>query len=256
VQVVSSGGLASGAWVSAGAFESVQAGGAVEDVTLGGGTAVISGSTSRTVIGSGGTEVVASGGTTNETMVGFGGFQVVSGGGVASATIVSSGGTQYTMGTNAGTTVHSGGYSLVLSGGAISGATIDGGLLELQGGATTGSGLFDFASEGGTLRLDESTGFTGMIGGFTYYDQIDLADLFYGSSTTFAYSGDAQGGTLTVTDGVHTAALALLGQYAAADFTLATDQHGGTIVSQSPAQALLDQQPAGQTQSSLSLSTS
>jgi hypothetical protein len=36
---------------------------------------------------------------------------------------------------------------------------------------------------------------------------------------------------LTVSDGTHTASLALLGQYAAAgDFATAADEHGGTLL--------------------------
>jgi hypothetical protein len=44
---------------------------------------------------------------------------------------------------------------------------------------------------------------------------------------------EAQGhlsGTLTVTDGTHTASLTLLGQYSAQNFTLASDGHGGTMI--------------------------
>ena len=41
-------------------------------------------------------------------------------------------------------------------------------------------------------------------------------------------------GTLTVTDGVHTARLAMLGNHAAADFTLANDGSGHTLVFDPP----------------------
>ena len=47
-------------------------------------------------------------------------------------------------------------------------------------------------------------------------------------------NGLGTGGTLSVTDGVHTANLALLGQYVAANFSLASDSHGGTIVNDPP----------------------
>jgi hypothetical protein len=63
------------------------------------------------------------------------------------------------------------------------------------------------------------------------------------SSTTLAYAANAgnTGGTLTVSDGTHTASLALLGQYTAADFALSADGHGGTYITDPavPAQNML-----------------
>ncbi|MGC2411152.1 MAG: hypothetical protein WA459_00415, partial [Stellaceae bacterium] len=41
-------------------------------------------------------------------------------------------------------------------------------------------------------------------------------------------------GTLTVTDGTHTIHLKLLGLYTTSNFTLATDNHGGTQVTDPP----------------------
>src|SRR5258708_7623004 len=43
-------------------------------------------------------------------------------------------------------------------------------------------------------------------------------------------AGINQSGTLTVTDGVHTANIALLGAYIAGNFTAASDGHGGTLI--------------------------
>ena len=39
---------------------------------------------------------------------------------------------------------------------------------------------------------------------------------------------------MTVTDGTQTASLTLLGQYSAANFNLARDDEGGTIITESP----------------------
>ena len=47
-------------------------------------------------------------------------------------------------------------------------------------------------------------------------------------------------GTLTVTDGVHTANLTLLGQYATAQFTSANDGHGGVLIGDPPAPAVAE----------------
>jgi len=49
-------------------------------------------------------------------------------------------------------------------------------------------------------------------------------------------NGNGTGGTLAVSDGTHTASLALLGQYAAAGFTTTADPNGGTIITYAPTQ--------------------
>ena len=89
------------------------------------------------------------------------------------------------------------------------------------------------AGAAGGLKLDASAGFTGQIAGFAAGDALDLSDIAFNGQTRFAYSSNAAhtGGTLTVSDGVHTANLDLLGQYAAARaFESAGDQAGGAIV--------------------------
>jgi hypothetical protein len=54
----------------------------------------------------------------------------------------------------------------------------------------------------------------------------------FGADTTLGYSRniDNTGGTLTVSDGTHATSLALLGQYMSSSFALASDGHGGTLV--------------------------
>ena len=63
---------------------------------------------------------------------------------------------------------------------------------------------------------------------------IDLPDIAFGAQTTLAYTenGARIGGTLTVTDGRHAAAIALLGNYMAGSFVTAADGHSGTLVTQ------------------------
>jgi hypothetical protein len=121
----------------------------------------------------------------------------------------------------------------VLSGGHISGATLSGGQLEITSGGSAGATTITF-SGGGTLVLDRSTVFSGTIAGFAQPDLIDLSDIAFGSSTTLGYSGTTSSGTLTVSDGTHTASLKLLGQYTAGNFNLSADGHGGTLVSDPP----------------------
>jgi hypothetical protein len=68
-----------------------------------------------------------------------------------------------------------------------------------------------------------------------------LPDIAFGAQTTLAYSQNAAGtgGTLTVSDGRHAAAIALIGNYMAGSFVVAADGHGGTLVTEER----LDQQP-------------
>jgi hypothetical protein len=67
---------------------------------------------------------------------------------------------------------------------------------------------------------------------------IDLPDIAFGAHTTLAYAQNATGtgGTLTVSDGRHTAAIALLGNYMAGSFVAVADGHGGTLVTETNAQ--------------------
>jgi hypothetical protein len=90
---------------------------------------------------------------------------------------------------------------------------------------------------GGTLKLDQSMAFgAATIAGFGVPDHLDLADIAFGSSTTLGLveAGSNSSGTLTVSDGTHTASLLLLGQYTAGQFTTASDGAGGTLISDPP----------------------
>jgi hypothetical protein len=90
----------------------------------------------------------------------------------------------------------------------------------------------------GALKLDQSGAFSGTIAGFAQGDGIDLADIGFSAGATLGYAANAPGtgGTLTISDGVHTTNLALLGQYTAAGFQAAADQGGGTIITYTPTQ--------------------
>jgi len=163
-------------------------------------------------------------------------------GGTESGTIVS--GTDIVVsGTASGATVGSGGFELVESGGIDSAVTISGGTFEVASGGLTGSGAVSFASSGGgTLQLDASVSFGGLVAGFGAPDHLDLRDIAFGSGThvSFAEAGNNQSGTLTVTDGVHSANIMLLGQYTAGQFTSASDGHGGTLIGDPPVAAAND----------------
>jgi hypothetical protein len=155
----------------------------------------------------GGTVIVASGGTTIGDEIASGGREVISSGGHAAQDIWLIGGTLE---------VGSGGLADDVEFGIV-------------------SGLLQYDS-GSTLVLDASTSFHGVVAGFGNNgapDQIDLADIAYGTAGKkgpLSYNGNDVGGTLTVTDGVHTANIALIGQYTASEFAVSNDGHGGTLI--------------------------
>ena len=109
------------------------------------------------------------------------------------------------------------------------------------------SGTVTFAGATGILKLDDAPAFSGQIynltgtGNLSSSDQIDLKDVSYGPGTTVSYTGDASGGTLTVSDAQHdTARISLVGNYENSTFTLSNDGSGGTVVVDPP----LSQDPA------------
>jgi probable HAF family extracellular repeat protein len=96
-----------------------------------------------------------------------------------------------------------------------------------------------FAGNSGELQLGQSQSFAGTVAGFGGQDQIDLGDIAAGANATLGYAANSgnTGGTLTVSDGTNTANLALLGQYTAASFAVASDGHGGTMITEPAAVA-------------------
>jgi autotransporter passenger strand-loop-strand repeat protein len=208
--IVSSGGLANFATVRSGAVLTVssggQAGSTYFDAYLYGGAVVSSGG--ELVISSGGTELGAS----------IAGVEIVTGGG-----------------TTSGDGIGSGGLEILQSGGVTQGVTISGGTLEVaNGGVLSGAFL-----ETGSLVLDASASFHGLVAGFGASDQIDLRDVGFVTATTkkgqqnylsFTEAASNLSGTLTVNDGAHTANIQLLGQYTASEFTAASDGNGGTLI--------------------------
>jgi hypothetical protein len=108
----------------------------------------------------------------------------------------------------------------------------EGATLEIANGA---SGKITFAGAAGTLQLDSPWAFSGKVAGFGGQDQIDLADVSFGAQTTLGYARDGStGGELKVGDGIHTAHIALLGNYMASSFITASDGHGGTLITAAP----------------------
>jgi hypothetical protein len=95
-------------------------------------------------------------------------------------------------------------------------------------------------------KLVRSRRFHGLVAGFGNNgqpDQIDLQDIAFGTTKksqthpSFTEAASTLSGTLTVTDGVHTASIQLLGSYIASEFVAASDGHGGTLITFSSATA-------------------
>jgi autotransporter passenger strand-loop-strand repeat protein len=141
------------------------------------------------------------------------GYQEIDSGGTASNVEVGSGGTQTVMsGGTAVDTELNGGHEIVSAGG-------------------TASGMLTFGIAGGGLTLQSGAIFNGELSGLAADGWIDLAAVTYASATV-TYSSTQ--GVLTVTDGAHSVALTLLGQYMAAGFHSAKDGTGGTIITYTP----------------------
>jgi hypothetical protein len=96
--------------------------------------------------------------------------------------------------------------------------------------ASAFSGQVSFAAPTGILQLLNSESFAGTVAGMSGQDAIDFADIDPTKVQPPTYSGTASGGTLTVTDGSHTANIALLGNYMASTFVTSSDGQGGTNV--------------------------
>jgi hypothetical protein len=93
----------------------------------------------------------------------------------------------------------------------------------------------------GVLELAQSTAYGGTITGFSKLGttQLDLLDIgFVAGVTKATYAGTTTAGTLTVTDGTHTAHIKLAGNYLASTFVVANDNHGGTLIHDPTAPAL------------------
>ena len=176
--------------------------------------------------------------------------------------IIASGGNALTIDTGANVVVNAGTLEAIGSGGLVVHSDIaNSGLLWANGGditidgnvSGTGAALIDGVATfevGGafgenvtldsgasaTLKMDHAANFSGTVAGFDADDALDLVDVAFGSNTTLGYAANSSntGGTLTVSDGTHTANIALLGQYMAGSFVMSANGFGGTLVHDLP----------------------
>lgn len=110
-------------------------------------------------------------------------------------------------------------------------AVIAGGTLAF---ANTFNQAVSFTGAIGTLQLAKSQTYTAAISGLSTAGGtlLDLRDIKFVSAgeATFVDNGLHTGGVLTVSDGVHSAHLNLVGDYHASSFVAAVDGHGGVMI--------------------------
>jgi autotransporter passenger strand-loop-strand repeat protein len=223
--------------------------GATASATLvnSGGTLLDAGVASGMIISGGGAYLQAGGVSVSATVRG-GGADVVQSGGTTTGTALNGGSEMVSAaGVTLSAHVNSGGFEMVASGGTASAAIISGGTLDVMSGASIGSGPVTFAvSGGGTLQLDSSLTFSGLVAGFGQPDLLYLKDLsFVSASTSATWTQSGTSGTLAVTNGTQTADILLLGQYSTANFHVSSSTAGGTIVTDPPVVTQTDLQPEG-----------
>jgi hypothetical protein len=112
--------------------------------------------------------------------------------------------------------------------GAGSGRIYAGGTLFAKAGFSENVAIFGAA---GMLELARSQAYAGKVTGLTGRARLDLRDIDFVSASEATFAGTKAGGTLTVSDGSHTAKIKLAGDYTGMTFTAARDGHGGTRVS-------------------------
>jgi hypothetical protein len=107
-------------------------------------------------------------------------------------------------------------------------AKATGQILTGNGGDATLSGF----SGGGDIFRDTTSHASGetIVNFAAAKDTLDLTDLNFSAGPTLAYSQGATSGTLSVSDGTHSAAITLFGQFSAAGFHMATDGGAGTSI--------------------------
>ena len=137
--------------------------------------------------------------------------------------------------TNAGTLLVNGG-ALDINGVVTGGTTKIGGAGTVEIAPASSENVAFLAGSTGKLLLDQATSYTGQISGFgTNTNQsIDLTDLDFAAGVRvvgYAPNSGKTAGVLTVTDGTNTAELQLNGTYTLANFNVASDDNGGTLIS-------------------------
>ncbi|TYO63879.1 hypothetical protein FXV83_25000 [Bradyrhizobium hipponense] len=110
------------------------------------------------------------------------------------------------------------------------------GIGTIEFGAASSANVTIDANATGHLVLDDAFHFTGTVSGLTADDDVDLKGVNFSGETTLSFTENqaGTGGTLTVSDGAHTANIVLLGQYDPAGFTAKSDIASNTLIAYDP----------------------
>jgi hypothetical protein len=110
------------------------------------------------------------------------------------------------------------------------------GSARISGGTLFAAGAFSenvaFTGTAGELELARAQTYTGNVFGFSHdgTTSLDLRDIGFVSAAEATFSGTKAAGTLTVTDGIHTAKIKMVGNYMGVTFTASSDGKGGATV--------------------------
>ncbi|WP_210241866.1 VCBS domain-containing protein [Bradyrhizobium elkanii] len=106
----------------------------------------------------------------------------------------------------------------------------------IEFGAASAAGVTFDTTAAGHLILDDAFHFSGTVSGLDGNDDIDIKGISFGAGTTLSFTENEArtGGTLTVSDGAHTANIVLLGQYDPAGFAEKADPTSGTVITYDP----------------------
>ncbi|UQR61116.1 VCBS domain-containing protein [Bradyrhizobium sp. C-145] len=108
------------------------------------------------------------------------------------------------------------------------------GTIEFGAGSTAGV-TFDVTAAG-HLILDDAFHFSGAVSGLDGNDDIGIKGIAFGAATTVSFTENeaGTGGTLTVSDGAHTANIILLGQYDPTGFSTKGDATNDAVIAYDP----------------------
>jgi hypothetical protein len=130
--------------------------------------------------------------------------------------------------------------TLLVNGGTLAVAgTLAGGTTEISGAGKmliaqeSGESVAFQTRSTGQLVLNQATAYTGEISGFGTTQSIDLANIDFAAGVTMSYQSNGRrntGGVLTITQGSQTVRLDLEGSYTLANFRVASDGNGGTLL--------------------------
>ncbi|MGX1415654.1 VCBS domain-containing protein [Bradyrhizobium elkanii] len=106
----------------------------------------------------------------------------------------------------------------------------------IEFGSASAAGVTFDTTAAGHLILDDAFHFSGTVSGLDGNDDIDIKGISFGAGTTLSFTENqaGTGGTLTVSDGVHTANIVLLGQYDPTGFAEKADTTNGTVITYDP----------------------